>query len=63
MRVSGGPVGLCELCFQGASDGTIAARATEIPAGPLEAELLGRVGSRYRVRRRYHRGSGATALV
>ena len=41
MRVSGGPVGLCELCFQGASDGTIAARATEIPAGPLEAELLG----------------------
>jgi len=40
MRVSDGPVGLCELCFQGASEEEIAACATEIPAGPLEAELL-----------------------
>jgi Fe-S-cluster containining protein len=41
MRVSDGPVGLCELCFQGASEEEIAACAMEIPAGPLEAELLG----------------------
>ena len=40
MRLSDGPVGLCELCFQGASEEEIAACATEIPAGPLEAELL-----------------------
>jgi hypothetical protein len=40
MRVSDGPVGLCELCFQGASKEEIAACAIEIPAGPLEAELL-----------------------
>jgi Fe-S-cluster containining protein len=40
MRVSDGPVGLCELCFQGASEEAMAACATEIPAGQLEAELL-----------------------
>jgi Fe-S-cluster containining protein len=40
MRVSDGPVGLCELCFRGASEEEIAACALEIPAGPLEAELL-----------------------
>ena len=40
MRVSDGPVGLCELCFRGASEEEIAACAIEIPAGPLEAELL-----------------------
>jgi Fe-S-cluster containining protein len=40
MRVSDGPVGVCELCFQGASEEEIAACAIEIPAGPLEAELL-----------------------
>jgi Fe-S-cluster containining protein len=40
MRVSDGPVGLCELCFRGASEEEIAACAVEIPAGPLEAELL-----------------------
>jgi hypothetical protein len=31
---------VCELCFQGASEEEIAACAIEIPAGPLEAELL-----------------------
>jgi Fe-S-cluster containining protein len=41
MRVSDGPVGLCELCFQGASEEEIAGCATEIPGGPVEAELLG----------------------
>jgi Fe-S-cluster containining protein len=40
MRVSDGPVGLCELCFQGASDDQIAACTTEIPAAALEAGLL-----------------------
>ena len=40
MRVNGGPVGLCELCFQGAGEEEIAACASEIPAGALESELL-----------------------
>jgi Fe-S-cluster containining protein len=40
MRLSDGPVGLCELCFQEASEEEIAACATEIPACELEAELL-----------------------
>jgi Fe-S-cluster containining protein len=34
MRTNGGPVGLCELCFVGASDEEIAACATEIPELP-----------------------------
>jgi Fe-S-cluster containining protein len=49
MRVSDGPVGLCELCFQGASEEEIAACAMEIPAGPLEAELLGDLEAATRV--------------
>jgi Fe-S-cluster containining protein len=40
MRLSDGPVGLCELCFQGASEEEIAACATQIPAGEIEAGLL-----------------------
>jgi Fe-S-cluster containining protein len=40
MRTDEGPVGVCELCFAGAGEEEIAACATEIPAGSLEAELL-----------------------
>lgn len=40
MRSEDGPVGLCELCFVGASDEEIAACATETGAEPLESSLL-----------------------
>jgi Fe-S-cluster containining protein len=45
MRMGDGPVGVCELCFQGASEEEIASCATEIPAGELEAELLADLGA------------------
>ena len=40
MRTGGGPVGVCELCFQGCAEEEIAACVTEVPGGSLEEELL-----------------------
>jgi len=40
MRARDGPVGLCDLCFQGSTEEEIAACATEIPGAQLESELL-----------------------
>jgi len=38
MRMNGGPIGLCELCFQGAAEEEIAACAIDIPADLDEPE-------------------------
>jgi Fe-S-cluster containining protein len=41
MRMNGGPVGICELCFQGASDEEIASCAVEIPELPPDLDAGG----------------------
>jgi Fe-S-cluster containining protein len=44
LRSGDGPVGVCELCFEGAAEEEIAACAVEIDTGALEEEALREMG-------------------
>ncbi|MBS1872249.1 MAG: YkgJ family cysteine cluster protein [Acidobacteria bacterium] len=45
-RTADGAIGVCELCFDGATDDQIAACLVDSDAGAVEAELLERAGDR-----------------